>query len=241
MRKLSELNNILPDEYKKLYDVIIDYLDLYVFGKYYYLGVPLASWENLFVNIIIKIFKEERKFNPEIFSALLIRKLNLAIGNHIKSCLLKGNVLAFNGLLIKLETSGYKGERLLAMFICDLQCLGIDFTENCYNLLREKSPIFRSLIENAKLLNYEEFMRYLNKKYELNINVDKLIKEGKDDLTEEEVENDLMQKYSHMSLEEVKNLFGGSYFQLPKDNIILLNRFFAPKKNQWFLTYEAEK
>ena len=50
MRKLSELNNILPDEYKKLYDVIIDYLDLYVFGKYYYLGVPLASWEILFVS-----------------------------------------------------------------------------------------------------------------------------------------------------------------------------------------------
>lgn len=128
----------------------------------------------------------------------------------------------------------YNVERLLAMFILELSCLGIDFTKELFNFLKQRSKKFNKLLEliGFQNLTYEEIVSILNKKYQLNINSES----KKVDYDE------LISKYSNMSYDEIKSLFGDNFNELPINSINLLKRYFAPSVlNNFLFPYKVEK
>lgn len=232
MKKIGELRSILP---KEIYPNVRELLDAYVYGKCDYLCISYEAWEKLFIRIVSALVSTMNDKNFNYFMGKVVENVNRTICNLINREIKEGKIYILDNLFIKLKREGYRDERLLAMFLLELNCLYVDFTEAVFNLLKNNSKKFNTILSAVgfKNLSYEEFVTILNKKYKLNI---KVIKEDEIDY------NELVRKYSNMTYDEIKGLFGNDFNTLPVSSINLLQRYFAGSvSNNFLFLYKASK
>ena len=231
MEELKKLKGVLSDN---IFKNVKGLLESYAYYKCDFLCMNFNAWEKLFTRIAWRLHKKNVSSN--LFTAELVACVNSTIGNFIKQKLYEGKTYILDNLLVKLEKSGYKKERLLAMFLLELKCLNVEFTEYFFNLLKRNSQKFNLLISmlGFKDLSYEEFISILNKNHKLDIEI---IKFSDIDY------NRLAYKYSNMSFEQIRNLFGDDFYTLSLNNRNLLKRYFLPivDDNCWHVLYDAMK
>lgn len=87
MSKIGKLKDIVP---KEVYKNIRELLDIYAFNKFDYLCVSFASWEELFINLVCEL--KSKDVEPSMFSAELIKRLNLFVGNFISKKIKSGEI-----------------------------------------------------------------------------------------------------------------------------------------------------
>ena len=193
MEELKKLKGVLSDN---IFKNVEGLLESYAYYKCDFLCMNFNAWEKLFTRIAWRLHKKNVSSN--LFTAELVACVNSTIGNFIKQKLYEGKTYILDNLLVKLEKSGYKKERLLAMFLLELKCLNVEFTEYFFNLLKRNSQKFNLLISmlGFKDLSYEEFISILNKNHKLDIEI---IKFSDIDY------NRLAYKYSNMSFEHKKD------------------------------------
>lgn len=235
MRKLEDIKGVLGN----LYDDIEEILFLCVNVKFDYLGIKGASWEDLFVILVEGIFNENIE-KTEITDELF-RRVNIVVKNYIKGELKEEKVRVCNNLLIKL-CNKYKGGNLLRNYVYEIEYLGISFINEVYDLMKKKSPLFRKLLGSLGLINYskEELVYYLNSQFQFEIKIDpqdeKTKKSGQIDYRE------ISEKYSNLTFEEIKELFGDDFDNLSYNMKNLLARYFAPISNVSYVSaYDVEK
>ncbi len=167
MKKLESIKGKVSDEF---YEDIVDLLDIYTHIKFDYLRIKQSSWEDLFVS------KAEivagKNINPRLFSGELCRLVNLTVEQYIRAGLKNGEIRVCQNLLVKIR-SQFKTELVLRNFVYEFEQLGISFMDEVYDLLKEKSEMFRSLLEQFKLQNASkgEFIDFLNQKYKMGIKI----------------------------------------------------------------------
>lgn len=230
MGELEKLEGVLKES---LFNSTKELLEAYAYCKCDFLCISFKAWEKLFARIVWNLHKKSVSSN--LFTAELVARVNNAVGNFIKQRLYEDKTYLLDNLLDKLEKSGYKEERLLAMFLLELKCFNVEFTKYFFDLLKRNSKKFNSIIRMSGLkgLSYEEFVSALNENHKLAI---KMIKDSDIDY------NRLICKYSNMSFEQIRDLFGDDFCTLSFNSRKLLERYFAgPVSNNWLIPYKAEK
>jgi len=235
MRKLEDIKGELGSLYEDIEEILL----LCINVNFDYLGIKASSWEILFVTLLNGILEE--KIEKTEITGELFRRVNIAVKNYIKNELKKDNVRVCNNLLIKL-CSKYKGRQLLGNYVFEIEHLGISFIDEVYDLMKKKSSLFRKLLGSLGLLNYskEELVDYLNKQFQFDINID--IKNGKSEKNTKVDYREISKKYSNLSFEEIKDLFGDDFDNLSFNSRNLLERYFAPISNGLYVSaYDVEK
>lgn len=164
MKSLNELQAGLP---KNVSDSINKTVYNYTYYKYGYANIPMNEVETLVLNIVKVLLKDQ--VNEEIFIYELRKRLDFGIKNYISRALASKNVNILNNLLIKLFNNYHKSYRfILAIFLYELNNLGIKFDSNLYYLLKKKSTKFKQLLEYLGVwdLAYSEFSKYLKENKE---------------------------------------------------------------------------
>lgn len=230
MGELEKLEGVLKES---LFNSIRELLETYAYCKCDFLCMNFNAWEKLFTRIAWSLYK--KNVSSLLFTGELVARVNRAVGNFIKQKLYEDKTYLLDNLLFKLEKAGYKSERLLAMFLLELKCFNVGFTEYFFDLLKRNSQRFNSIINMSGFegLSYEEFVSVLNENHKLDI---KIIKYSDIDY------NRLIYKYSNMSFEQISELFGDDFFTLSINSRKLLERYFSGLvSNKWLIPYKAEK
>lgn len=229
MQRLSSLKTKLSDSLYEEAEAIL--YTSYNF-RYDYLGFSLLIWEDFITTIVLNMPKNE--LEETSFAGSLSRRLNLAVRRYINRELSEGKTRVCNNLLIKLQKNSYKQAVLLKEFIGEFAHLGISFTDNIYNLLKNSCPHFKKSLELLGMINMskDEFIYCLVNKYKLDVesNVNGVIDY-----------DDLSKKYANLSFEEIKELYGDEFNYLPNNSKRLLERYFSITSYNGGTLSEAEK
>ena len=226
MGELEKLEGVLKES---LFNSIRELLETYAYCKCDFLCMNFNAWEKLFTRIAWSLYK--KNVSSLLFTGELVARVNRAVGNFIKQKLYEDKTYLLDNLLFKLEKSGYKSERLLAMFLLELKCFNVGFTEYFFDLLKRNSQRFNSIINMSGFegLSYEEFVSVLNENHKLDI---KIIKYSDIDYN----------RFSNMSFEQISELFGDDFCTLSINSRKLLERYFSGLvSNKWLIPYKAEK
>lgn len=230
MGELEKLEGVLKES---LFNSIRELLETYAYCKCDFLCMNFNAWEKLFTRIAWSLYK--KNVSSLLFTGELVARVNRAVGNFIKQKLYEDKTYLLDNLLFKLEKAGYKSERSLSMFLLELKCFNVGFTEYFFDLLKRNSQRFNSIINMSGFegLSYEEFVSVLNENHKLDI---KIIKYSDIDY------NRLIYKYSNMSFEQISELFGDDFCTLSINSRKLLERYFSGLvSNKWLIPYKAEK
>jgi len=239
MEKLEDLKDILPN---KLYADVEDLLDIYANIKYDYLDLSFGVWEDLVVRTSIKILEKEMVKDKEAcfknFGGELAKYVNLSVRNYIINELKNGRIRICNNLLIKLRRT-LRGGRILRNFVYEFEFLGISFIDNVFFLMKEKSLTFQKILDSLGILYFskDEMIDFLNKEYQFDFEKSedkKVVKDKSIDYSS------LDRKYSNLSFEEIKDLYGDEFDNLSNKSKDLLKRYFNATSNS-FDVYQAEK
>lgn len=226
MGELEKLEGVLKES---LFNSIRELLETYAYCKCDFLCMNFNAWEKLFTRIAWSLYK--KNVSSLLFTGELVARVNRAVGNFIKQKLYEDKTYLLDNLLFKLEKAGYKSERLLAMFLLELKCFNVGFTEYFFDLLKRNSQRFNSIINMSGFegLSYEEFVSVLNENHKLDI---KIIKYSDIDYN----------RFSNMSFEQISELFGDDFCTLSINSRKLLERYFSGLvSNKWLIPYKAEK
>ena len=165
MQKLNKYMDTLSEDAvgKDLYAEVRDVLDVYIYDTYDFLNILPQQWEDVACDIIDYILKKE--FDIKYFIGNFRGKLNGVIRSFLLRNIEKQNVVVFDNLIIKLKSKVLKRDKIILMFLRELEFLDIPFDKNFYEFLMKKSVEFKKLIFSLSLsdYSYKSFMNCLVK------------------------------------------------------------------------------
>ncbi len=229
MRRIEELKAILPDIYDDIELVFHTYSKI----RYDYLMIMSKAWEDVIVRIAEKLIQEG--VEPSLFLCEISFRLNQAIRKQIRFELKNRKFRLFNNLLIKLNHQYKNKKRLLGSFVYEFEHLDISFMDEVYDALKENLSSFNALLEllDVSDLSKGEFINYLNKEYSMGI---KML--GNNNTPDYSL---ISEKYSNMSFEQIRDLFGDDFYELSYNSVNLLERYFGVSNSKHCNMYGALK